>query len=127
MSAETSPFAAIADQEFAVLTTYRRSGAAVPTTVWFADDGGTVFVTTMRSAGKIKRIRNDDRAELTPSDRTGNLLGLPGVAGRARVAGDDERGRAWSALARKYGARWTQVVGTEDTNPDRVYIAIAGA
>lgn len=127
MTAPNDPFAPIAAHEFAVLTTYRKSGAAVPTTVWFAESGGKVYITTMRFAGKIKRLRADGRVQLAPSDRVGNLLGVPSVAGQARVARDDEREPAWAALAQKYGARWTQVVGATDDNPDRTYIIIEAA
>lgn len=124
MAVDGGVFGAIAAQEFAVLTTYRRSGEAVPTTVWFAVDGDKVFITTQRDSGKVKRVRNDGRVLLTPSDRTGNLLGEPGVAGMAREGRDDERERAWMVLSTKYGEAWTRLVGETDERPDSTYLVV---
>jgi PPOX class probable F420-dependent enzyme len=43
--------------QFISLTTFRRDGTPVPTTVWFARDGDHVIVGTATEAGKVKRIR----------------------------------------------------------------------
>ncbi|MFN8516220.1 MAG: PPOX class F420-dependent oxidoreductase [Thermomicrobiales bacterium] len=115
---------ALAAHEFAVLTTYRKTGAPVPTTVWFAYDGGKVYITTRAASGKLKRIRNDARVTLSPSDRVGTLLGESEVAGTAREALGDEREQANAALAQKYGETWTRVVGDGGDSPERAYIVV---
>ena len=116
--------AALAAHEFAVLTTYRKTGVPVPTTVWFAYDGGRVYITTRAISGKLKRVRNDRRVTLTPSDRVGTLLGEPEVAGQAHEAQDDERAQANAALATKYGETWIRVVGEGGDSPERAYIVV---
>ncbi len=118
------PFDALASHEFAVLTTYRRNGDAVPTTIWFANDGDRLYITTQTGAGKIRRVREDGRVTLAPSDRVGGLLGQPEIAGRAHEADPSERPRAATILAKKYGAQWRQIVGSVDDSPERAYIVV---
>jgi PPOX class probable F420-dependent enzyme len=88
--------------QFANLTTFRRDGTGVTTTVWFARDGDRVYIMTMVSAGKVKRLRNNPSARLGPSDRAGKPLGGEVVV-RGRLLGDAERPAAVRALNRKYG------------------------
>ena len=95
-------FAALIPHQFVQLTTFRKSGVAVPTTVWFAPDAGNLYVMTTASAGKIKRIRNNGRVQLAPSDRSGKLLG-PALEGTARELPASEHEHASAVLARKYG------------------------
>jgi PPOX class probable F420-dependent enzyme len=116
--------AALAAHEFAVLTTYRKTGVPVPTTVWFAYAGGKVYITTRTISGKLKRIRNDGCVTLAPSDRVGTLLDGPEVVGTASEALGDERTRANAALAQKYGETWTRVVGDSGDTPERAYIVV---
>ena len=116
------PFAFLAPHEFMLLTTYRKDGRAVPTTVWFAYEQGKIYVTTFKSAGKIKRIRATGRVTVSPSDRKGNLKGEPTVDGAGRDARTEERPVARAALANKYGEAFLRIVGEE--TPDRVYIVI---
>ncbi|GCE30529.1 PPOX class F420-dependent oxidoreductase [Dictyobacter alpinus] len=116
------PFAFLATHDFVVLTTYRKNGTPVPTTVWFAYEDGKVYITTSKDAGKIKRVRATGRVTMTPSDRVGNLLGEPEVAGVGRDAALEERPAARAALERKYGEAFLRIVG--DETPDRVYITI---
>ena len=117
-----NPFAFLQPHEFIVLTTYRRDGRAVPTTVWFAYDQGKIYITTGTNAGKTKRIRNNAHVEMTPSDRTGNLLGDPQVAGHAREHRPEERTHAREVLAQKYGATFERTAGQD--SPERTYIVV---
>src|SRR5215210_1605224 len=97
-------FAGFANNEYAVLVTFRRDGTPVPTPVWFAlvDERHFVAGTDERTA-KVRRIRHNPRVRVYPSDPRGKPLG-EAVEGTARVidAGDDRR-RAEEALDRKYG------------------------
>ena len=88
--------------QFANLTTFRRSGDGVTTPVWFAKVGDKVFVMTMGSAGKVKRLRNNPAAKLGPSDRAGKPLGGQ-IDVQGRMLGAEERAEAVGALNRKYG------------------------
>jgi hypothetical protein len=102
---QTTPatsFDFMAKHQYANLFTFRKSGEAVKTPVWFALAGGKAYVMTTASAGKTKRIRNSGRVLLGPSDRSGTPLG-PTVEGRARILGPEEEPLAKDALDRKYG------------------------
>ena len=77
-------FSALHRQQFANLFTFRKSGDAVKTPVWFAEHDGKLYVMTVEDSGKVKRIRNNDRVQIGPSDQRGNPLG-PTVEARARL------------------------------------------
>ena len=108
-AATAETLASLDAQEFALLTTYRRDGTPTPTTVWFAHDGGRLFIQTGLNAGKVKRIRGNSAVTLAPSTRIGEVLG-DAVAATARILSPEEAGVADAALARKYGARRQQVM-----------------
>ncbi|HNP72126.1 MAG TPA: PPOX class F420-dependent oxidoreductase [Kouleothrix sp.] len=119
-------FAPLAGADFMVLTTYRASGEAVPTTVWFAEVAGRVYVTTNQNLKKVARIRATPAVLVAPSDRVGNLQG-PAVSGRARVLGPDEAPAAEAALRAKYGEMYTATTARMDaTQPpnSRVFIEV---
>jgi PPOX class probable F420-dependent enzyme len=44
-----------------LLVTFRRSGEPVPTPVWFGLHEGRVYVESLADAGKVKRLRHDQR------------------------------------------------------------------
>jgi uncharacterized protein len=75
-------FAPLRDEQFVVLSTFRASGEAVPTTVWFAGAGGTIYITTNALLKKVGRIRANPRVLLAPSDRVGAIHG-PAIEARA--------------------------------------------
>lgn len=95
----------LAEQRYVELTTFRRSGAGVPTPVWIAPDGGDLLVVTVDDTGKTKRLAHTARVELRPCSVRGEVApGAPRYAGRARV----ERGaasvaRVKRAIGAKYG------------------------
>ena len=95
-------FPNLADQQFLSLTTYRKSGAAVATPVWFAEDNGRLVLTTQDNSGKIKRIKNNPQVQVAPCDRRGALLG-PAASGRARQLSETEGKIADQILLKKYG------------------------
>jgi PPOX class probable F420-dependent enzyme len=93
----------LAGHKYALLVTYRRSGEAVPTPVWFGvDDQGRFYARTGKLAAKAKRIRNDPRVRVAPCTVRGVPKG-PYAEGRARIvdAGDEEH--AERALQSNYG------------------------
>ncbi len=99
---KTPVFPHLSGHQFICLTTFRKSGEAVPTPVWFAQDGEKVYVMTPAAAGKVKRIRQNAMVEVTPCTVRGELLGET-AEGMARVMDDDEEHAAKRALNRKYG------------------------
>lgn len=126
LQTDESHFAPLAGAEFMVLTTYRRSGVAVPTPVWFAQVDGVLYVTTGADAGKVKRLRANPVVQVAASDRVGTVLGLA-VAGRGRVLERDEEAVARTALQQKYGAQFTTLTTQMDANRppgSRIYLVI---
>ncbi|CAN5227694.1 hypothetical protein BH11ACT5_BH11ACT5_15680 [soil metagenome] len=86
----TSPaFLALGDESFVSLTTFRKSGEGVSTPVWIAREGDTLIVTTPSRTGKVKRLRNDSRVELRPSNRMGKVHpDAPAFTGDAEIIED---------------------------------------
>lgn len=93
---------ALEGHEFMNLITYRRSGQAVVTPVWFARGGDCLFVMTIDGSGKIRRIRHTAAVDIGPSDRAGKPLG-PTAPAVARILDEHETKRADELLAAKYG------------------------
>lgn len=85
-----------------LLITYRRDGTPVPTPVWAAAANGRLYVRTERTAGKVKRLRNDSRLLVCPCTVRGKPLGAPFEA-RARILGHRQEPTAERALATRYG------------------------
>ena len=88
---------------YALLVTFRRSGEAMPSPVWFGvDDEGRVYVKTRNDAGKVKRLRNDARALLAPSNSRGKPTG-PAIRATGRELPADEWPHAEATIAAAYG------------------------
>lgn len=98
-------FAALFPEKYVLLTTFRKSGVGVPTTVWAARDGDALVVTTVASAGKVKRIRNNPEVTLQPCTMSGRVKGNAApVVGRAEIVEDPAGFEAGNAIiAKKYG------------------------
>lgn len=84
------------------LTTFRKNGDSVATGVWFAEDQGKLIVTTNANAGKMKRLRNNGRALIAPSDPRGRALG-EAIEVTARELPPERHGYASLLLTKKYG------------------------
>jgi hypothetical protein len=92
----------LGSEKYALLTTFRRDGRAVPTALWVMPDGAGVAFWTPRDTGKVKRIRNSGRVTVTACDLRGNPRG-EAVEGLARLGDAADRRRIGGVLARKYG------------------------
>jgi PPOX class probable F420-dependent enzyme len=92
--------------EYVSLTTFRRTGAPVPTPVWAAPDGEFLVVWTRADSGKVKRLRHTARVTVAPCDFRGRVLG-DAVDGVAELIPAAERSTAVEALRRTYGLRFT--------------------
>jgi len=92
---------AIAGQKYISLATFRKSGAAVYTPVWFGENNGKLYVKTRNDSGKFKRIRNNSNVKVAPCNMRGKITG-PEFAGRARILPSAEWTQAQAAINRKY-------------------------
>ena len=104
----------LADEKYVALTTYRKNGESSSTPVWVADLGdGTLGFTTPSSSLKVKRIGNDPRVLLQPSDSRGNPVEGSGVHTGTASVNTTDFARVRSAIKAKYGWQVTmiQIIG----------------
>ena len=95
--ATASGFGHLAGHKYALLVTYKRSGEAVPTPVWFGvDEAGLFYCRTGKLATKVKRIRNDPSVKVAPCTVRGVPQGAfaPGTAQVVDKAGEEHAERA---------------------------------
>ena len=88
-------------QRYASLTTFRKTGAGVPTPLWFAEESGKLFFMTRSDSGKYKRIRNNANVRIAPCTIKGRVTG-PQFAGVARFLPEGDWPRARKTLEQKY-------------------------
>jgi len=91
-----------AKQKYLNLRTFRKSGQAVDTPVWFVEDQGLLYVHTGADSGKAKRIRNNSRVQVAPCGRAGGLLG-EWVDAQAQVIEDGATAQVDELFKHKYG------------------------
>ena len=87
---------------FLNLSTFRKSGVPVVTTVLFALASDKIYVWTPKDSGKVKRIRNDASVQIAPSTRLSRPLG-PIAAATARILPVTEQREAQSVTDREFG------------------------
>ncbi|MGI9254799.1 MAG: PPOX class F420-dependent oxidoreductase [Thermomicrobiales bacterium] len=120
------PFPGIDRTGFVLLTSFKRDGTPVPTTVWIVRDGERMIVTSSDQAGKTKRIRNDGRVTLTSSDVAGNTDG-ESVEGRARVLPVEEVDALVPLFFERYGDQARQLMASHEAMFQRAMIEIVPA
>ena len=110
-----SAFAALSDEQYLSLTTFRKSGERVSTPMWVVRDGDALIMFTPQASGKVKRLRNSPRVELRPCNRMGRVKeGVEPVGGVADVLTDkDSLERATGMIRRKYGLGYRVVMAIE--------------
>lgn len=88
--------------KYMALTTYRKSGAAVTTPVWFAVKENKIYLFTEAASGKIKRIRHTPTVQIAPCTMDGKLLG-ESFAGQAKLVGENEFAPIQKIFNARYG------------------------
>ncbi len=109
------------------LVTYRKSGKEVATPVWAACEDGTYYIFSAGSAGKVKRLRNSNRAKAAKCDLRGKLLGDWHEASATILDNPAEIAQALQVLRAKYGFQmWLSDVGAKLTGrfEKRAYIGL---
>lgn len=99
----------IADEKYVALTTFRKDGERKTTPVWIAAlEGGKLGFTTSKSSWKAKRLRNDPRVELQPSDVRGNPReGSDVVTGTGELVHGERYEAVRQRIKDKYGFQTT--------------------
>jgi len=90
-------------QNYINLETFRKNGIGVKTPVWFAQDEGSLYVTTFPESGKVKRIRRNQKVNIAPCRANGFVTGEWVAALAVEVLNDQVRQKADRLLDRKYG------------------------
>jgi uncharacterized protein len=129
---ERATFPDLGREQCIALTTFRKTGEAVTTPVWFAISLGTIYVETHADAGKLKRLRRIARVTLAPCTYSGKVTGSVSE-GHASILTEPEESKAASAaLSKRYGlmrnlfhfVRNILRMLQRKANVDVVYIAI---
>lgn len=107
--------AAISGQRYISLATFRKTGAAVYTPVWFAEENGHLYVMTGSKMGKSKRIRNNPKVKIAPCTMRGRITG-PEYCATARFLPPDDHKHVRRIINAKYFlARLTFLFPRTDT------------
>lgn len=101
--------AILSDHKYINLETYKKSGQAVRTPVWFVISDEQIFVLTSQNTGKIKRIRNNPTIKIMPCGIRGDSKG-EWVEGVARIATEPEMQNTIRLRYKKYGFR-AKIIG----------------
>jgi PPOX class probable F420-dependent enzyme len=83
------------------LVTFRKTGVAVATPVWFGEQDDKLYVMTRSDMGKSKRVRNNSQVKVAPCTIRGKLTG-PEFAAVARILPPEDHPRARKTINRKY-------------------------
>ncbi len=84
--------------------TFRRTGLAVDTPVWFASvDPDSHYLFSAADAGKVKRVKNSSTAQMATCDMRGGSLGRWHDCHAYVVLDNAEANTAYALLTRKYG------------------------
>ena len=110
-------------QQYISLETYRKTGAAVATPVWFAQENDRFYVYSLANAGKIKRIRNNPRVRIAPCSARGVVKG-PWVDAEARIVEGREEEHGHKLLNQKYWLKSLGDVFSKLMNRKRAVIVI---
>jgi len=97
----------IQGQKYISLTTFRKSGVAVPTPVWFGEKDDRLYVMTRSDSGKYKRMRNNLQVRIASCTLGGKITG-PEFAASARILPPQDWPSAHQTIKKKYWlARFT--------------------
>jgi uncharacterized protein len=93
--------AEIHDQRYITLATFRKSGVAVYTPIWFVEDNNKLYFMTNSELGKCKRIRNNPQAKIAPCTIRGKITG-PEFAATVRILLPDQSSHIRPLIKAKY-------------------------
>lgn len=98
-------FADLGDARYIALETFKKSGDGVVTPVWVAGMDGKLYVITQADSWKVKRIRNNSRVRIAPSDSRGRPTG-DWFEGTARSLPLEQDEGARRRVEAKYGVQY---------------------
>ena len=93
--------AEIHGQRYLSLATFRKTGVAVYTPIWFAEEGNKLYFMTNSKLGKVKRLRNNAQVKIAPCTIRGRITG-PEFFATARILPFEDADRVRRAIKAKY-------------------------
>jgi hypothetical protein len=93
--------AEIHGQKYITLATFRKTGVAIYTPVWFAEESDKLYFMTNSKLGKVKRIRNNPQVKVAPCTIRGKITG-PEFAATARILPPSEAEHVRRGIKAKY-------------------------
>ena len=100
------PIDDLAQERFISLKTYRRTGEAVATPVWFAVVDGALVAGTFSTSGKVKRLKHTSKVQVAPCNFRG-LVKSTYLEAIADFGDSTQSHEAAAALEEKYGWQWS--------------------
>lgn len=91
----------IQGQKYISLATFRKTGVAIYTPIWFAEENGRLYFMTSSKLGKYKRIRNNPKVRIAPCTIRGKITG-PEFPATARILEARESQRVRRLINSKY-------------------------
>lgn len=110
------------NQNYLNLQTYRRNGEAMPTPVWFVQDGEKIYVRTIAGSGKVKRIHNNANVQIRPCGQRGEPLGVWQAAQAHEMLDEATYAHVKALLIAKYG-EMVQTLETQAHERGQRYVA----
>lgn len=102
-------FKDIGNPTYIALETFRKSGEGVATPVWVTAENGKLYVWTVGTSGKVKRIRNNPRVRIAVSDARGAPKS-DWVEAQARILDEPaEVTRQRQRIGAKYGLQFRMI------------------
>lgn len=92
------------NQKYLNLETFRKNGQAMPSPVWFVQDGEIIYIRTAANSGKVKRVRANPRVNLMPCGVDGEPLGAWTPAIAHETSDEAIFARVRELLLEKYGS-----------------------
>lgn len=89
-------------QRYVNLESFRKNGQGIRTPLWFVEAQGVLYMRTPAQSAKVKRIRNNPRVRIVPSDMRGNPKGV-WIDGEATLIEAAEAEWVNQLVKRKYG------------------------
>jgi PPOX class probable F420-dependent enzyme len=88
-------------QRYISLATFRKTGVAVYTPIWFAEADNKLYFMTSSKLGKYKRIRNNPQVKIAPCTIRGKITGSEFPA-TVRILPSEEATRVRQLINAKY-------------------------
>ncbi len=125
----------LADEKYVSFTTYKKDGGSTSVPVWIVGAGdGKLGFTTSSSSWKVKRLANDSRIQIQPSDMRGSVkTGTAPQSGTAVVVTGSEFDAMRGRIRAKYGfpvvlidawAKLRKLMGTDTASDCAIVITL---